>query len=124
MEAYLRQSGEHMIRASENPEIPVKLLGSWTTIIGAQLDQATHIWQYTGYDKVSETAEKLNNDKHWNEFAKTRNKMITSRSNQIILPFVFWDPANAEEKRVPKGIYEMRSYKLQPGTLIEWGQNW
>jgi len=63
MEAYLRQSGEHMIRASENPEIPVKLLGSWTTIIGAQLDQATHIWQYTGYDKVSETAEKLNNDK-------------------------------------------------------------
>lgn len=43
--------------------------------------------------------------------------MITSRSNQIILPFVFWDPANAEEKREPKGIYEMRSYKLQVRVL-------
>ena len=39
--------------------------------------------------------------------------MITSRSNQIILPFVFWDPANAETHREPKGIYEMRSYKLR-----------
>ena len=41
MEEYLQKAGEHMIRASENPEIPVKLLGSWTTIIGSQLDQAS-----------------------------------------------------------------------------------
>lgn len=52
MEEYLRQAGEHMIRASENPEIPVKLLGSWTTIIGTQLDQASKDLSLSDIDEI------------------------------------------------------------------------
>ena len=52
MEEYLRQAGEHMIRASENQEIPVKLLGSWTTIIGAQLDQASKDLSLSDIDEI------------------------------------------------------------------------
>ena len=50
--------------------------------------------------------------------------MIDRRSNQIVLPFTFWDIADPGVKRDPKGLYEMRTYTLRPGTLIEWGQAW
>ena len=128
MEDYLQQAGEQLVQVAEDSEIPVKLLGSWITIIGTQLDQASkerthrpssnlgfcsrlclatleikcktrfgmetlasrplphththahfrmhthtpifstpspsaHIWQYTGFDKVEETAAKLKNNK-------------------------------------------------------------
>ena len=39
--------------------------------------------------------------------------MITSRSHQIVLPFAFWDPANTDTQREPKGVYEMRNYRLR-----------
>jgi len=52
MEKYLQQAGEHMIHASENPEIPVKLLGSWTTIIGTQLDQASKDLSLSDIDEI------------------------------------------------------------------------
>ncbi len=50
--------------------------------------------------------------------------MIERRSSQIVLPFTFWDIADPGTKRDPKGLYEMRTYTLRPGTLIEWGQHW
>lgn len=53
--------------------------------------------------------------------------MIERRSNQIVLPFTFWnlaDPSDPKDKKEPRGLYEMRSYTLRPGTLIEWGQAW
>ena len=41
MEEYLQQTGEQLVQVSEDSEVPVKLLGSWITIIGTQLDQAS-----------------------------------------------------------------------------------
>ena len=41
MEDYLQQAGEQLVQVAEDSEIPVKLLGSWITIIGTQLDQAS-----------------------------------------------------------------------------------
>ena len=50
MEEYLQLTGEQLVQVSEDSEIPVKLLGSWITIIGTQLDQAskgtTQIWAF------------------------------------------------------------------------------
>ena len=60
---------------------------------------------------------------HWNEYAKSRGKMIDRRSSQVILPFTFWEPVDPKTTS-PKGLFEMRTYTLIPGTLIEWGQAW
>ncbi|XP_014665828.1 PREDICTED: protein NipSnap homolog 1-like isoform X2 [Priapulus caudatus] len=47
--------------------------------------------------------------------------MLRSRTNQLLLEFSFWPEP---EPRPPTHIYEMRSYLLRPGTMIEWGNNW
>jgi len=50
-----------------------------------------------------------------------RSKTIRSRYNQHLLAFSFW---NVPGPRTGDNIYEMRSYILKPGTMIEWGNNW
>jgi len=59
------------------------------------------------------------------DYRMRRNKMVDKRSSQIMLPFAFWDtPQPGRGQMDPKGLYEMRTYTLRPGTLIEWGQAW
>ncbi|XP_064387086.1 protein NipSnap homolog 2-like [Halichondria panicea] len=123
MEDYLKASGEAFLRVNDSPEIPAQLFGSWTTMVGPVQDQATHLWKYEDYASVSKAKQMLNEDKHWNEYLKTRAKMLDRRSSQVILPFAFWAPAD-HSTMTPKGLYEMRTYTLRPGTLIEWGQAW
>ena len=50
--------------------------------------------------------------------------MVEKRSVQVLLPFAFWVVPDPSADREAKGLYEMRSYTLRPGTLIEWGQAW
>lgn len=38
-----------------------------------------------------------------------------------MLQFSYWPQIQLRE---PSHIYEMRSYRLKPGTMIEWGNNW
>ncbi|NXV65458.1 NIPS1 protein, partial [Molothrus ater] len=55
------------------------------------------------------------------EFRKERSRMLLSRRNQLLLEFSFW---NEPQPRQGPNIYELRTYKLKPGTMIEWGNNW
>jgi len=52
---------------------------------------------------------------------KERTKLLRSRHLQYLLAFSYWPQI---ENRTGKNIYEMRSYRLKPGTMIEWGNNW
>ncbi|XP_075918558.1 protein NipSnap homolog 1-like isoform X1 [Petromyzon marinus] len=55
------------------------------------------------------------------EFRRERSKMLISRKNQLLLEFSFW---NEPVPRPGPSIYELRTYSLKPGTMIEWGNNW
>lgn len=46
---------------------------------------------------------------------------MRSRHLQYMLQFSYWPQI---KMRDPSHIYEMRSYRLKPGTMIEWGNNW
>lgn len=46
---------------------------------------------------------------------------MRSRHLQFLLAFNFWPTI---ESRKGSNIYEIRSYSLKPGTMIEWGNNW
>lgn len=52
---------------------------------------------------------------------KERGNYLRSRHLQYLLAFSYWPPL---EKRKGPNIYEIRSYSLKPGTMIEWGNNW
>jgi NIPSNAP len=47
--------------------------------------------------------------------------MLRSRYLQFQLAFSYWP---AITPRTGNNLYEIRSYMLKPGTMIEWGNNW
>uniref|UniRef100_A0A3B3CAW7 Nipsnap homolog 2 n=1 Tax=Oryzias melastigma TaxID=30732 RepID=A0A3B3CAW7_ORYME len=100
---------------------PCELVGTWNTWYGDQ-DQAVHLWRYRGgYPALTEVMNKLRQNKEFTAYRKERGKMLLSRRNQLLLEFSFW---NEPVPREGPNIYELRSYQLRPGTMIEWGNYW
>jgi hypothetical protein len=52
---------------------------------------------------------------------KSLKPMLRSRESQIVLEFAFWNAVVPHESKM---IYELRSYLLKPGRLLEWEQGW
>ncbi len=80
-----------------------------------------HLWRYKNYSEFSDVFNRLKKDDEHEKFVNRMSKMVNQRENQICLSFTFWGEPDA---RPENHIYEMRSYSLKPGTLIEWGNNW
>lgn len=55
------------------------------------------------------------------KLANERGGLLRARHLQYLLAFSYWP---VMEPRQGNNIYEMRSYRLKPGTMIEWGNNW
>lgn len=55
------------------------------------------------------------------QLLRERLECLRLRQTQFLLPFSFWPSI---EPRKGNNIYEIRSYILKPGTMIEWGNNW
>ncbi|KAG0019765.1 hypothetical protein BGZ80_005306 [Entomortierella chlamydospora] len=81
-----------------------------------------HIWEFDGgYLGHTQEMDRLRRDPVYQKFLKDLRPMLLSRDNQICLEFAFW------QSRPPValgGIYEMRTYLLKPGNLLEWETNW
>ncbi|CAG2174504.1 unnamed protein product, partial [Oppiella nova] len=97
-----------------------ELVGSWKVAIGDQ-DQYIHVWRYKGWRMASEVDNYIKNDSDLQSLNKELLPHLRKRQNQFMLSFSFWGhPTPA----VHNSMYEMRSYVLKPGTMIEWGNNW
>ncbi|KAI4489407.1 hypothetical protein M0802_011162 [Mischocyttarus mexicanus] len=106
---------------SKKTDLKCELVGSWTVSVG-DLDQALHLWQYTGgYEQIDYAQLLLSKDENYQRLLKERGNYLRSRHLQYLLAFSYWPLL---EKRKGPNIYEIRSYSLKPGTMIEWGNNW
>ncbi|KAJ1672589.1 hypothetical protein EV182_006883, partial [Spiromyces aspiralis] len=97
-----------------------KLVGSWKTEIG-RLDTATHIWEHKGYPALTEAKKYLASSDEAIQFERRLVPLLRERENQVMLEFGFWPTS---PPIVTGGLYELRSYTLLPGRLLEWEQNW
>ncbi|CAG8570593.1 10829_t:CDS:2 [Paraglomus occultum] len=120
VEDYIKLVSIHFPRIAKNPENAVHLCGSWQADIG-ELDTFVHMWEYQGYTRYEQTQQKLRNDPEYIKFVKELRPMLRSRDNQICLEFAFWVTSPPAEHG---GIYELRSYQLRPGHLLEWESYW
>ncbi|XP_058020493.1 protein NipSnap homolog 2 isoform X1 [Ahaetulla prasina] len=121
LDSYNKLCEKVLPKVHEGKEYPCTLVGTWNTWYGEQ-DQAVHLWRYEGgYPALTEVMSKLRDDKEFTEFRKARGNMLLSRKNQLLLEFSFW---NEPVSRPGPNIYELRSYQLRPGTMIEWGNYW
>lgn len=101
-------------------ESKASLIGSWKVEVGDQ-DQYIHVWKYQGWKHASQVERTIKNDSQLKNIITDQTPHLRSRQNQFMLPFSFW---GHPEPQIHNSMYEMRSYVLKPGTMIEWGNNW
>ncbi|KAG0227783.1 hypothetical protein BGW41_003680 [Actinomortierella wolfii] len=134
---YVKLLSEEFPRIIKESNNRVRLTGSWTTEIG-ELDSAGKVLGQSQPDidssppssspltspdftAIADGLTKKHEKQHHQKFIKQLRSMLVKRENQICLEFAFW------KSRPPValgGIYEMRSYLLKPGNLLEWEANW
>ncbi|KAH9897876.1 NIPSNAP-domain-containing protein [Cubamyces lactineus] len=116
---YKKAAEAYYTAIKEDPDLHVKLTGSWEAVVGEQ-DTFYHILEYENYSGYDKTTRKIKNSEHIN----TYNKLIpylTARSQQLCQEFAFFPTI---PPRTEGGIFELRTYQLHPGTLLQWEQTW
>jgi hypothetical protein len=121
------------------PEMKVHLVGSWRTEVGdcdtfgmwhsgssaskrAWINWATvHIWEYHRYNGYHGSLHAIQAHPEFAEFDTKLKKLIESKNSSLMQEFSFW-PTTPPRKL--GGIFELRSYTLHPGNLLEWETHW
>ncbi|VDB87517.1 unnamed protein product [Peniophora sp. CBMAI 1063] len=103
----------------DDKDLHVKLSGNFEVVVGEQ-DTFYHILEYENHAGFDRTWNKLLNSEH----AKAHDALrpyLRARSTQLTQEFAFLptSPPHAEG-----GIFELRSYQLNPGALLEWELTW
>lgn len=80
-----------------------------------------HIWEYDGYAGYDASEDALGKSQLRKDMNAAMAPLIKHRSNWVCQEFAFWPTAEPQNKG---GIYELRTYHLQPGKLLEWEQHW
>ena len=97
------------------------MVGFWRVLVGDE-DQVVNLWRHqNGYRRASEVQTLLVSDHTCGALLKDQRKLLRSRQNQFMMAFSFWGHPIPVDR---SANYEMRSYVLKPGTMIEWGNNW
>ncbi|XP_022902706.1 protein NipSnap [Onthophagus taurus] len=110
-----------LVKSQESLSEAVELVGSWTVNVGDQ-DQALHLWSFKGgFEKIDSANTILSSNKDYTKLWDEQGKLVRSRHLQYLLAFSYWPQIKL---RGGNNIYEIRSYALKPGTMIEWGNNW
>jgi len=116
---YKKAAEGYYAAIKDDPKLHVKLSGSWETVVGEQ-DTFFHILEYenySGYDKTTALIRQSDHMKAYNAMLPYLN----SRSSQLTQEFAFFPTAPPHAQG---GIFELRSYQLKAGALLEWENAW
>ncbi|KAK9459499.1 NIPSNAP-domain-containing protein [Lipomyces oligophaga] len=118
---YVQLVSEAYPQIAADPLNKVKLVGSWRVVVGDQ-DTFITIWEYNGYAGYHETNYRIHNDPAFVGYLSQLRPMLRSRVNNIVQEFSFWGGTAVPHNL--GGLFELRSYDLQPGRLLEWESSW
>ncbi|KAI9189446.1 hypothetical protein H9P43_000879 [Blastocladiella emersonii ATCC 22665] len=116
---YVKHWTEYAARRREQSP-PYSFHASFITLIG-NLDTVVHITTYPSYQAL-ETALLQEMDTADAALTRALTSSVEKRTSHVCREFAFWLPEDVEPSA--HGIYELRSYLLRPGKLLEWGQEW
>jgi len=118
-EAYRAAAQKYYTGLAHDSALHVKLTGSWETLVGQQ-DTFIHILEYENYGGYDHTTELIRGSPHEKDF-KELLPYLTSRNLQLNQEFAFFPSSPPHEEG---GIFELRSYQLRPGALLQWETAW
>lgn len=80
-----------------------------------------HIWEYQRYTGYHTSLHNISSHPEFPEFDKKLRTLITSKKTSVMQEFSFWPTTPPRELG---GVFELRSYTLGPGNLLEWETHW
>ncbi|KAF2274473.1 NIPSNAP-domain-containing protein [Westerdykella ornata] len=120
VDEYTELVGKWYPKIANDPGNKVNLVGSWRTEVG-DCDTFVHIWEYQRYQGYHASLNTINNHPEFPQFYKELRKLIRSKRTSLMQEFSFWPTT---PPRQLGGLFELRSYTLHPGNLLEWETHW
>ncbi|GKZ31264.1 nipsnap [Aspergillus brasiliensis] len=117
---YVNLVGQWYPRMAADPENRVNLVGSWRTQVGDN-DTFVHIWEYQRYEGYHASLHNISCHPEFPEFDRQLKSLIKSKKTSLMQEFSFWPTT---PPRRLGGLFELRSYTLHPGNLLEWETHW
>ncbi|KAG9244418.1 NIPSNAP-domain-containing protein [Calycina marina] len=120
VDEYVKLVGEWYPKMAGLPENKVNLVGSWRTEVG-DCDTFVHIWEYQRYHGYHDSLHSIANHPDFAAFDAKLKSLISSKRTSLMQEFSFWPTT---PPRQLGGVFELRSYTLNPGNLLEWETHW
>ena len=80
-----------------------------------------HIWEYQRYKGYHASLHSIASHPDFPEFDRKLKELITHKQTSLKQEFSFWPTT---PPRQLGGLFELRSYTLHPGNLLEWETHW
>ncbi|KAJ5520117.1 Dimeric alpha-beta barrel [Penicillium fimorum] len=120
VDEYVELVGKWYPRMAGTEENRVNLVGSWRTQVGDN-DTFVHIWEYQRYEGYHASLHSISEHPEFCEFDRKLKSLIKSKRTSLMQEFSFWPTT---PPRRLGGLFELRSYTLHPGNLLEWETHW
>ncbi|TID17064.1 NIPSNAP-domain-containing protein [Venturia nashicola] len=120
VDEYVHLVGKWYPKMASMPENKVNLVGSWRTEVG-DCDTFVHIWEYQRYQGYHSSLHSIQHHPGYADFDKKLKSLITAKRTSLMQEFSFWPTTSP---RSLGGVFELRSYTLHPGNLLEWETHW
>ncbi|KAJ6031491.1 hypothetical protein N7540_002223 [Penicillium herquei] len=120
VDEYVDLVGQWYPRMAGTEENKVNLVGSWRTQVGDN-DTFVHIWEYQRYEGYHTSLHNISVHPEFREFDRKLKSLIKSKKTSLMQEFSFWPTT---PPRRLGGLFELRSYTLHPGNLLEWETHW
>ncbi len=136
IDEYVDLVGRWYPRVANIKENHVNLVGSWRTEVGdcdtfGNADMIfkpyqtnfdiVHIWEYQRYQGYHASLRSIASHPDFANFDKKLKTLITQKHTSLMQEFSFWPTT---PPRQLGGLFELRSYTLHPGNLLEWETHW
>ncbi|KAF8324050.1 NIPSNAP-domain-containing protein [Clavulina sp. PMI_390] len=121
-DAYKAAAEEYYAGIASDASLHVKLTGSWETVVG-ELDTFVHILEYENYGGLDKSTELIRQSKvrKYHDAYNGILPHVTERKTQLCQEFAFLPSSPPRELG---GLFELRSYSLKPGQLLDWEIAW
>ncbi|KAI9879027.1 MAG: hypothetical protein M1830_009826 [Pleopsidium flavum] len=120
VDEYVDLVGGWYPRMAKMAENKVNLVGSWRTEVG-DCDTFVHIWEYQRYHGYHASLHSIASQPEFPDFDHKLKSLITAKRTSLMQEFSFWPTT---PPRSLGGVFELRSYTLHPGNLLEWETHW
>lgn len=121
-DSYLDSKKKLVQFSSENHDIKGELVASWGIVVGDVSFKAFHLYKYPeGWTDVDSDRAARKKSVEYQTLHKASLPAIQTSMSELTKAFSFWPHP---DKREGNNVYDIRSYRVQPGSMYDWSSYW